>query len=380
MRVHYVTVPMPHHASHSGYGRLLDFIRHTPLPFSDKIKRLPQEEMQQAFAEAKSFVSWYSKGDLESEANINVLRPLINKHVCHLLYGENSLYHTQKSASNLKRIFVTFHQPPQYHSQFVRLREPLKNVDGIIVVGTNQVPFFCEFVDPSKVFFVPHGVDIDFFAPPVDESIREKKKCLFVGDWLRDFETLVEAARLLQKADPEIVIDVITLEKNRFHFDGLYNVQFHCGIAEIELLTKYQSSTVLMLPLKDCTANNTVLEAMACGLPVITTDIGGIRDYVDDSCAGLCKPDDANGVAQTALDLLSDRQRRDEMGRLGRRRAEKYDWRIIASSLTAIYMQSFTVKASVGATGNSTVFSSYAHLSPREDIRYEAEVKLERGF
>jgi hypothetical protein len=60
------------------------------------------------------------------------------------------------------------------------------------------------------------------------------------------------------------------------------------------------------------------------------------------------------------------------MGRLGRRRAEKYDWRIIASSVTAIYMQSFRVKASVGATGNSAVFSSYAHSLPREDIRHVA--------
>lgn len=375
MKIHYITVPMPHHASHSGYGRMLDFIPHTPLPLSSKVRDLPIEELQNRFAQAKAFISWYEMNDLESEAHVNALSPLINRHVVHYLYGENSWYHTQKTSSNLKRIFVTFHQPPQYHAQFVRSREPLKNIDGIIVVGSNQTPFFSQFVDSSKIFFVPHGVDIDFFKPPADENLREKKKCLFVGNWIRDFETLVKTSRLLQEADPEISIDVLTLEKNRFYFEGLKNINFKCGIPESELLAKYQHSTILLLPLKDCTANNTIIEAMACGLPVITTEIGGIRDYVDDNCASLCQPGNARQLADNVLHLLSNHDLRREMGTSGRHRALKFDWRNIASLLTSIYKQSFKEKVPTHIRYNS-LFSSYTEKLPSEEIEYEAEVKL----
>ncbi|MBI5232788.1 MAG: hypothetical protein HY880_00375, partial [Deltaproteobacteria bacterium] len=165
------------------------------------------DDKRQKFNEAKAAISWYEMADMENELAVNDLSPFFRRHVCHFLYGENSMYHIKKSRSDRKKIFVTFHQPPSLHREFVRTRGPLENIDGIIVVGTNQIPFFSEYADRSRIFFVPHGIDTDFFRP-VEWIRRDLKTCLFVGTWQRDFETFNRVAEILGRVDKDIIIDV----------------------------------------------------------------------------------------------------------------------------------------------------------------------------
>ncbi|MBI5099769.1 MAG: glycosyltransferase family 4 protein [Nitrospirae bacterium] len=338
MKVHFLNVRTEHHSPHSGYDRLMDYIPHTPLPKSWRWKVMSESTTRQLFNKAASAVTWYGMHDLESETNTNKLKPWLQKHVCHFLYGENSVFHIEKSATNKKKIFVTFHQPPSAHQEFVRTREPLKNIDGIIVVGTNQIPFFSQYVDQSRIFFVPHGIDTDFFKPN-DSIKRNKRRILFVGNWLRDFEIIKSVAEILKRVKPEILMEVVTLERNRSIFEGIENIKFYSGIPENELLAKYQSASLLLMPMKDCTANNSVLEGMACGLPAITTDIGGIRDYVDDKCAILCKPGDAEMMAYAAIDLLGDTERLVLMSKQARKRAEMFSWHRVSEAIYKAYQK-----------------------------------------
>jgi glycosyltransferase involved in cell wall biosynthesis len=290
-------------------------------------------------APAKAQVSWYNRSDLEMESRVNALDPWFHKHVCHYLYGENSLFHTVKSTNCKKKIFVSFHQPPETHQQFVRSREPLKAVDGIVVVGSNQIPFFSQFMDPAKIHFVPHGVDIDYFRP--DRSVKKQNKILFVGNWLRDFDVLISVSRILVERAHDVVIDVVTLERNRPLFNGCGNILFHSGIPEDELLRKYQEATLLLVPMKDCTANNSVLEGMACGLPVVTTDIGGIRDYVDEDSAVVCEPANIERMAGEVLALLQDKNRVLLMGNSARKKAEEFSWQNVSFMMRRCYEISF---------------------------------------
>jgi N-acetyl-alpha-D-glucosaminyl L-malate synthase BshA len=65
-----------------------------------------------------------------------------------------------------------------------------------------------------------------------------------------------------------------------------------------------------------------LLEAMACGLPVITTDSGGVREVVDASCARTLPVGDLEGLAAAADEILGSPERAARMGASGRRRAE----------------------------------------------------------
>jgi glycosyltransferase involved in cell wall biosynthesis len=340
MKIHFLNVRTMHHSTHSGYDRFMDFIPHSPLPSSRHWETMPEDERKRAFDKAKAQISWYNPPDLEMETNVNALNPWLRRHVCHFLYGENSVFHIRKSENPRKKIFVSFHQPPEAHQQYIRTREPLQAIDGIVVVGTNQIPFFEQFVDRSKIFFVPHGVDTDFFRP--DDSVpKDPNRIIFVGNWLRDFDTLVAITKILAEKAPQVTLDIVTLEKNRHLLDGCTNVIFQSGIPENELLRKYQEASLMLVPVKDCTANNSVLEGMACGLPIITTDIGGIRDYVNESFAVLCKPADAEGMAEAAIRLLRNEDQLKKLGNNSRKHAEQFSWHLVSQTLCNAYRQSF---------------------------------------
>jgi len=165
MKIHFVNVRTMHHSAHSGYDRLMDYVSQAPLSTSRVWKKMSERERKRAYHQAKEQISWYNLSDLEMETNVNALDPRVGKHVCHFLYGENSVYHIKKSDNPRKKIFVSFHQPPEVHQQFIRTREPLQSIDGLIVVGTNQIPFFEQYMDRSNIHFIPHGVDTDFFKP-----------------------------------------------------------------------------------------------------------------------------------------------------------------------------------------------------------------------
>lgn len=337
MNIHYITVRCDHHSPHSGYDRFTDFIPNSPFPTARSFELLSSDEKSQLLKEAKDNVAWYEMPDLSSELSVNTFKPFFRKHVFHFLYGENSIFHVKKSSSSRKKIVATFHQPPEVHEKYIKSREPLKQLDGVVVVGTNQIPYFAQYMDRSRIFFVPHGVDTQYFTPPVNGT-RDSKSCLFVGKWLRDFDTLRRVAQVIHMLDPSVRIDAISKEYNRPLLEGLPNLTFHSGIPEDDLLKKYQTASLLVLPVNDCTANNSAIEGISCGTPVVTTDIGGIRDYLDEQCAVFCTPKNADEMANAVIALLRDPDRRLEMEKHARLKAVKeFDWTVVSKTLMQAY-------------------------------------------
>lgn len=95
-----------------------------------------------------------------------------------------------------------------------------------------------------------------------------------------------------------------------------------------------QGLDLFVLPSLAEGVSNTILEAMACGLPVVATRVGGNAELVEEGVSGLLvKPDDVPGMAAQILQLVDDPTRRRAMGRAGRLRVE----------------QQFSLEAMVGA-------------------------------
>jgi glycosyltransferase involved in cell wall biosynthesis len=70
-----------------------------------------------------------------------------------------------------------------------------------------------------------------------------------------------------------------------------------------------------------------VLEAMACGLCVVSTDVGGVRYLVEDGADGLLvKPGDADGMARAVLRILGEEELSARLSAMGRRKAEGHNW------------------------------------------------------
>jgi D-inositol-3-phosphate glycosyltransferase len=96
------------------------------------------------------------------------------------------------------------------------------------------------------------------------------------------------------------------------------------------------------------------LEAMACGVPVVASAVGGLTDTVVDRVTGrLVPPRDPAALASALRALLADPERRAAMGRAGVSRARQcYSWPGIAAQTEEIYEQMAVPRGVAGATGS----------------------------
>lgn len=337
-QINFITFQMPQHAGHSGYARLTGYIdgqkfdTGQPLRISGVIPPF----LKKRFV-SRSGLTWYGAPQFTMECNI-ILRMLRDRdRIFHFIYGENSFrYCGRFGGSRGHKLIATYHLPPELFGEYVHYTEHLRRLDAIICVASYQVEFFTKFLPSSRVFFIPHGVDTDFFKPS-DPQIKTGKLCLFVGHMLRDFEALAETARIVNSKDKSVKFMVLTRKAHFGHFKGMENVILKTGLSDEELLKCYQEARVLILPMKYCTANNSILEAMACGLPIITTDVGGVRDYLDDNCSVLIPPRKAPPMADKLLELVNSQTRLERLSVNVRQKALEFSWPNTAGRLKEFY-------------------------------------------
>jgi glycosyltransferase involved in cell wall biosynthesis len=86
-----------------------------------------------------------------------------------------------------------------------------------------------------------------------------------------------------------------------------------------------------------------ITEAMASGLPVVSTDIAGIPEQVVDSENGfLIQPGDVDGLVDRLERLIESAELREEFGSVGRKRVEQFSIEAMVSDLDAIYQELLT--------------------------------------
>ncbi len=108
-------------------------------------------------------------------------------------------------------------------------------------------------------------------------------------------------------------------------------------ISDDALRNLYQSASLAIFSFRDATANNALLEAMACGLPIVATDVGGVSEYTDDDSATLCRPGDPEDLANAVNGLLANAEVAATRGDASRRRALRYDYRNVARNMKSVY-------------------------------------------
>lgn len=112
---------------------------------------------------------------------------------------------------------------------------------------------------------------------------------------------------------------------------SLPNVTWHTDVNDQQLLSLYQQADCCLIPLEDCTANNAILEAMACGLPLATTDLPAVKTYVDDTMSILGRKGNADDLCDALLSLQNNTGLRENLSKKARERAITYfDWNKIA--------------------------------------------------
>jgi glycosyltransferase involved in cell wall biosynthesis len=180
-------------------------------------------------------------------------------------------------------------------------------------------------VDPDKVVVISPGIDLDRWHFPHEP--REEAgpiRLLFVGGDFRrkGGEVLLEAFR--QELVGACELDIVTREE--VDLDGLRGVRVHHGLGPNapELMSLYARADVFVFPTFGDVRPLAVMEAMASGLPVISTRVGAIDEEVDEGITGLLvSPGDHRTVAEAVTRLVADPDLRRRMGAAGRCAAER---------------------------------------------------------
>lgn len=346
MAIIFVYKKISHHAAHSGYDQLPKYVPSRDLnpratayltQFLGKVsqKRLEKLLMPQAGG-------WYKTEFLAQEIQSAVrmaFRSPFKKDVYHYLYGEDAFrWGAPRLIKGRSRIAVTFHQPPDIFKDVIKDNVFARRADAVIVCGTNQIDYFEKITGRRNVFFVPHGIDTDFFTPTTCDT-DGRFNTISVGWWLRDVEMIKTIATRAGELGLNMVFHIVTFPQYFDFYKGLTNVRLYSGISDEELRDTYRRSDALLLPLKDSTANNAVLEAMACGKPILTTDVGGVRDYVNDRFGFLAKPGDHRYLLDALIDLSKDPVTKQKMGSAAREKSLEFGWTNIARQMVDVYRQ-----------------------------------------
>ncbi len=328
-----------HHAQNSGYGRLADYLKSFSLPYLEsKFPYALAKKMAKLFnQEAGSYGTMSLMKDYELLKLLIASKESID--VIHYLNAERDirLGITLNKYLSKSKILASFHKPPEVLSKTIKDVRYLKKLNGAIAVGQNQVDFLKNWLNLENVEYIPHGVDTTFFVP--NSALKKENTLLFVGQHLRDFEAFNYAVPRLKEKIPTLKINAVLRPDfaNKIVDNSAINI--FSGVNDDSLRKLYQEATLLFLPLKDVTACNSILEAMACGLPVISTAVGGNLGYLKNNSGILVPPNDYKALVDETISLIKDNDKLILMSHITRATALDFEWEKVASEVEAFYQK-----------------------------------------
>ncbi len=346
MRVHIVRTGYAHWGRYSGMNQ---FIRHLDPDRFDVREHLAPEHRGSSSSRNSALrgwlrhriqrngMPWYNSSDFEAEMRTALYYCGVRQvDLLHYLDGEHSaqfLPRWSRSWARRPKTVATYHQPPDVLVNVIRA-DVVDAMDQITVVCPEQAEFFAGLVPVERIRLTPIGIDTDFFTPAPDRPRGDRFRCLTVGHNYRDFAAIRATARLLQD-DPTIEFHVVSPRPTGLEI--LPNVKCSSGLSDAELLAVYQESDLLFIPLTKVTANLAVLEGMAAGLPVLSTELPAMGLYLNDQCATLVARNVPGDFADTIRYLSLHREHSISMGRCARVRAKEFDWRRISALFADVY-------------------------------------------
>jgi glycosyltransferase involved in cell wall biosynthesis len=283
-----------------------------------------------------SVSNWYYRSSwaLESEGLRLSRQRAFN--LVHYLWGERDLGFPRSWPEKTKKI-ATFHLPNSLHGSVIRRPQYLQALDAIVLMSESQMPFFLNAGVPRhRLKVILHGVDTNYFRPK-GYANRDQQiiRVLSVGNYLRDFKLLSEICRAAVGSN--IQFRIVGSKFNSHWFERLPNVTYESGLLDADLLAAYHAADLFLMIVEDSTANNAIMEAMSCGLPIVSQRIGGIPEYVTQGSGFCLDSNEPDAYVDEILNLGSNEATLIRFGAAARTRAEQLSWTQVAEMTRALY-------------------------------------------
>ena len=217
--------------------------------------------------------------------------------------------------------------------------------------------------DPAKILVHGSGIDCNNFAfRPRQLPSNGKIRIATTGRLVekKGIEYVIRAVAKVAHTYPDIEYNILGDGPLKEHFENLiselnlgYIVNLLGWKKQQEIIEILDTCHIFVAPsVTDADGNqdapvNTLKEAMAMGLPVISTLHGGIPELVEDGISGFLVPErDANAIAEKLIYLIDNSDIWEGMGKVGRARVEeKYDMNKLNDELVEIYQEVVSPKS-----------------------------------
>ncbi|MBI2439617.1 MAG: glycosyltransferase family 4 protein [Candidatus Moranbacteria bacterium] len=201
----------------------------------------------------------------------------------------------------------------------------------------------------QEISVVQNGVNVDEFYPDPQREIDGYMRILCVSRLTprKGIRYLIHAIKILLVKDTsrklELWIagegDEMTALKNLAVELGIKDkVKFFGRVEHEKLVAYYQIADIFCLPSHNEGMSNTMLEALAAGMPIVATITGGTEELVTDGENGFfVKQQSADDLAEKLEKLMSDETMRVAFGKMSRRRAEAMSWQKVSGQYVDLY-------------------------------------------
>ena len=196
-------------------------------------------------------------------------------------------------------------------------------------------------VDPNKVEVILNGIDINSFTTSSFDK-REENKIITTASAdipLKGLKYLIQSLPKILDSFPKTTLTVIGKSPNNSEVSKLIEdlnlsdvITFRSGISEKEIVDLYHSSELAVIPSLYEGFGFGAGEAMACGVPLISTHSGGLKEVVGDAAIKIL-PSSAGEIEKAVINLFNNPDEMRKLSIRGRQRMEEiFDWKIAASS------------------------------------------------
>jgi len=282
-------------------------------------------------------------------------------------WGGTPIVHMFHTLGEMKNRIAQTDEERETPERIAGERRVLARADRIItatLAEQTQLRFLYKATD-RKLIIIPPGVDASHFYPiPADEAklaigLRpDARMILFVGriEPLKGVDTLIRAMSCLKLDDPDHQVhlaiiggepsadpkqmstEMARLKKLCDELRLDQDVVFMGKRDQDKLPYYYSAAEVLVMPSHYESFGMVALEAMACGTPVIASDVGGLGFLVQNGETGYTVPSgDPEILCSKLSTLLNDAGLRERMGRQAAEYAQSYTWDKIAAQVVNVY-------------------------------------------
>jgi glycosyltransferase involved in cell wall biosynthesis len=239
------------------------------------------------------------------------------------------------------RVWQHVYHMPTYRWSF-------KTADQCIVTNRESLLFLQlrHNLPADRVWFVPNGVGSEFFCERTVSTTTTAPKLLFVGTWIdhKGIYYLAEAFEKVVDSVPSVRLTIAGCiepeQKVRGYFArGLQDsIDVQPFVSRAEMPKLYAQHDIFILPSLVEGMPLVLLEAMASGVAVVTTESNGMTDLVEDGQDGLFAiPGDAVSLSVAVLTLCQEPALRQRFGQAAQEKMKRYTWKRMAQRHETIF-------------------------------------------